>query len=854
MRERDLISPRATEKFGVSSPVLPGGWRLPRLALLVCYLLPFILVTAGAKAGRGSSQPAPGGSDPRELLDQLNSATLDPGQVYALRNAQITRDRVRIYFNRGFIGLLKKTLGETHGAVFSGDGEVLLTPPSAVEKFSLAQFTQAPILEEQFMTAYLRFTDQTAKELLAQAHPLDPESTEQPTGFVEQWNPAVLRLNPHLSLRVMQDLIGDRTRPYFYAQVRGLNLGVFEMTVDERLPEAVRVGANRLSNDRTYRDTWCSFPSRASLSRRPPGSVAAVAHAYNIQTQINSDNSLEGHAQVELESRSSADRLLVFDLSRQLRVSEVKDESAKSVVVFQDLQQKDGEASGDDRIVAILPTPHPAGETYWLTFTYQGDVIADVGNGVLYVGAHGDWYPNLGLYPIASFDLTFHYPDRLTLVATGRRVEESGSEGWKRSHWVSDSPFPVVGFNLGAYDSRTRRVGRTTVEVYATREAEAELVKRHAAAQPAVDVTVGPFGGESRGAVGVLSGRVTALDPTALLSTVADRAAHAVGYFATLFGPFPYSRLAVSQVPGSFGQGWPELVYLPTLQFLPPGERKEMGLSSKSAVFQDQLQLAHEVAHQWWGNQIGWKTYHDQWLSEGFATYAAALCLATERDGDWKLHELLQEYKRDLRSKDKEGHTIESGGPIWLGQRLSTSLNPAGYDAIIYKKACWVLHMLRCLMRQPEAATRRGSAADEKFFEMLRAFVAAYSGRAPSTEDFIRYAEKYMTPASDLDHNRKLDWFFNEWVYGTGIPAYTSAASVKSLGPGKFVVHGTITQTEGPTGFEMLVPVVAVYGKDRKVTLGRVATTESGGRFRFTTATKPSRVAIDEDEILALVR
>ncbi len=283
-----------------------------------------------------------------------------------------------------------------------------------------------------------------------------------------------------------------------------------------------------------------------------------------------------------------------------------------------------------------------------------------------------------------------------------------------------------------------------------------------------------------------------------------------------------------------------------------------MGLNGKSAVFQDQLQLAHEVAHQWWGNQIGWKTYHDQWLSEGFATYAAALCMATEKDGDRKFHELLQEYKRDLLGKDKQGHTIESGGPIWLGQRLSTSLDPEGYDAVIYQKACWVLHMLRCLMKQPAATGPAGrpggSAADERFFEMLRAFVAAYKGQAPSTEDFIRYAERYMTPASDLDHDRKLDWFFNEWVYGTGIPAYGLHASIKSLGPGKFVVQGTIDQNDAPFDFEMLVPVVVLYPKDRKVTLGRVAVSESGGRFRFTTATKPSKVTIDEDQILAVVR
>ena len=826
------------------------------LALLLCWLSCLTLVDVKASAGSSSGQAV---SDARELLDQLNNSTIDPSQVYVLRDAQITRDRVRIYFNRGFVGFLKQTGGETNGAVFTGDGEVLLTPPSAMEKLSLAQFTQTPVLEERFTTAYLRFTDATAKQLLAQARPPDPESTEQPTRFVEQWNAVVLRLNPYYSSRVLQDLVGDRSRPFFHAQIRGVNLGVFEVTVDERLPEAVRVGANRLSNGRTYSDIWCSFPSRASTGK-PPVSDAAVAASYRLDTRINPDKSLEGHADVELESRSSVDRLLFFELSRALRVTEVKDQSGQNVEVFQDSSEDDSEEAvrGDDRILVVLPSARPTGEKYHLSFSYQGNLIADAGNGVLYVGAHSSWYPNLRLWARATFDLTFRYPDRLTLVATGRRVEESAADGWKRSRWASDSPLPVVGFNLGAYDSRVRHVGSTAVEVYATRQVEAELEKRHAATQPPADLIMRPSGAEGRPSISIAPRGVTPLEPMAALGPVADRAAHAVSEFEVLFGPFPYSRLAISQVPGSFGQGWPELVYLPTLQFLPLEERKEMGLGGQPDVVQDNLQLAHEVAHQWWGNQVGWKTYHDQWLSEGFATYAAALCLATEKDGERKFHELLQEYKRDLLSKDKEGHTIESGGPIWLGERLSTSLNPEGYDAIIYKKACWVLHMLRCLMKQPAATQasgrHSGSAADEKFFEMLRAFLADYKGQAPSTEDFVRYAERYVTPASDLDHNGKLDWFFNEWVYGTGIPTYSLHATIKTLAPDRFVVQGTIDQNEAPADSEMLVPVIAAFGKDGKITLGRVAVSESSGSFRFTTATKPSRVAIDEDEILAVVR
>jgi aminopeptidase N len=121
-----------------------------------------------------------------------------------------------------------------------------------------------------------------------------------------------------------------------------------------------------------------------------------------------------------------------------------------------------------------------------------------------------------------------------------------------------------------------------------------------------------------------------------------------------------------------------------------------------------------------------------------------------------------------------------------------------------------------------------------------------------STEEFIRYTEKYMTPSSDLEHNHRLDWFFNEWVYETGVPTYKLQSTVEQLSPKKFLVQGTIMQGGVSSDFEMLVPVVADVGKDEKASLGSVLVSEEGGRFKFTTTERPKRVAIDEDNLLAI--
>ncbi|MGH9455148.1 MAG: M1 family aminopeptidase, partial [Terriglobia bacterium] len=293
--------------------------------------------------------------------------------------------------------------------------------------------------------------------------------------------------------------------------------------------------------------------------------------------------------------------------------------------------------------------------------------------------------------------------------------------------------------------------------------------------------------------------------------------------------------------------GWPELVYLPTLAFLPEAARVQMVLAVGGKPLYSQLSEAHEIAHQWWGNALGWKTYHDQWLSEGFANYAAALQLKSQKNGDRAFRELLANYKKDLLGKNSQGETVESGGPIWLGQRLSNSLNPDGYEDIVYKKACWVLHMLRFVLEDPK------SHSDAAFFKMLRDFAQAYRGREPSTEDFAQVAAKYMDRSADLERNHNLDWFFSEWVYSVGIPHYHLRASIKRLGSKRYRVEGSITQSGVDPSFEMPVPLLAVYGKNKTAPLGRVVVTNDSGKFRFITSSRPTRVQIDDSTILAVM-
>ena len=107
---------------------------------------------------------------------------------------------------------------------------------------------------------------------------------------------------------------------------------------------------------------------------------------------------------------------------------------------------------------------------------------------------------------------------------------------------------------------------------------------------------------------------------------------------------------------------------------------------------------SHEISHQWWGHIVGWKSYHDQWLSEGFAQFSAGL-YAHKALGEKKYKTFL-ETDRAMILAQLPLSTIRANdaGPIWMGQRLDTEKTPAAFQYLVYAKGGFVLHMLRMLL------------------------------------------------------------------------------------------------------------------------------------------------------------
>ena len=278
--------------------------------------------------------------------------------------------------------------------------------------------------------------------------------------------------------------------------------------------------------------------------------------------------------------------------------------------------------------------------------------------------------------------------------------------------------------------------------------------------------------------------------PSARLKELASDVAAALEFMSARFGPPALSTLTVSPSPGAFGQGFPGLIYLSTLSYLPPTNRAIAGLSESDRLFFSEMLYAHETAHQWWGNVVVSSGYQHDWLMEALANYSALLYLEKHK-GTRATESLLSEYRDDLLAKSDAGRTVESAGPIALGLRLESSLSPKAWRTIVYEKGTWILHMLRRRM------------GDERFGAFLGELRKRFEWKPLDTESFRLLAATFLPPQSA---DPKLDAFFDQWVYSTGIPTLRVTSTLAGKAPARKLTV-TVEQTGVPEDFSVAVPV-----------------------------------------------
>ena len=520
---------------------------------------------------------------------------------------------------------------------------------------------------------------------------------------------------------------------------------------------------------------------------------------------------------MKAQFKDAPEGALPFEISHAMNITGASIDGATVEVLRSETAMRD--TLGNQVFLLVPPEPLAPNRPHEIEIHHEGKVITDAGNHVYFVGSRGNWYPGRGMQ-FATFDLIFHSPPDLDLVASGDPVEDRIEASQRITHRRTTVPIRLAGFNLGVYDRAHISRKLFTIEVCANHSVEDALQPRvpditwtqpalntsRPVRRPVIDVPPPPPPPPIRSSKARLE---------ALASDLAD----VMDFYAERFGPPPVRHLEVSPVPGSFGQGFPGMIYLSTISYLPVRAYME----EHQQLFFSDLLHAHEAAHQWWGSIVTSAGYHDDWILESLANYSA-LMFVEKHKGQKPVDLVLEDYRVKLLAKASDGEPRDSAGPIVQGMRLGES-----WQAIVYGKGTWIIHMLRKRM------------GDETFLKMLASLRREFEDKTITTEQFRLFCAGFL-PSKSPDP--KLEAFFDEWVYGTGIPALKLTYKITGLN-----VTAAVTESGVPEDFGALVPIEIQAGRGKSISRTvRASTDPEPSEFRMTAP--PTKAVIDLRSIL----
>ena len=766
------------------------------------------------------------------------------GDTFRCENFILPMDVGTFELKSGTITFLGRISKFETGAVFVGQGHFTLTPVVSIDTNEMIRRSGSPRAEEDFTEAVFRFSPDQFSQFAASLGSRADTPAEAATAF-EHWKEKVRHRHElpegmtqaflesetidNVDADVLAAIYNPKHPPFFNAYMHGAphkDLRFFLRTRVGAIPqidspeEVALVNCNGGGMDDGI---WYFQHLKSELQEYTASSQQErrlfATRRYNIETVIGKNDHLFSRATITFEPLVPGERVLKFGLLPTLRVTRVTGEGGQDLHFIQESRKEDGS------FYAVLDEAPAMGQVHSITVEYGGNkVLTNAGSGSFYIGARQSWYPNLnGFGEKALYDLTFKVPPSNVLISVGKLEGQHTEAGFAVTHWVTPVPIAVAGFNYGQYKKIDFPDTITHYEISGYY-------------LPDLPDNLRRF--ENRALGGMAPGAMT---------KYALNQARAQMQICTLyFGKGPYDNIYITEQPNfNFGQSWPNLVYLPISAYIDSTQRWMLfgHIDAKFTGFVQEV-TPHEVAHQWFGHSVGWASYHDQWLSEGFAEFAAGLFLQQAVGPKWQKDyiEFWERQRVRILEKNNFGVSPNDAGPLWLGIRLISPRSGQAYQGVTYSKGAYVLAMLRSLMH-----AEYGSAGDpdQAFMDMMHDFMERHRDTPASTESFQAVAEKHMTKKMDLQQNGRLDWFFREWVWGTHVPRYSFKYEVQPADSGKFKVHAEITQSGVDENFAMFVPIFADFG-DGMVRLSQVAIAGNSTRpVNFVLDRKPKKVSLN---------
>jgi hypothetical protein len=713
-------------------------------------------------------------------VDGLYRLRLDTEKPLAGKGFKVTSEDVVVTLDEGAVFPVHSDEGVT-GMVLVGRGDLQFQPSPPAERGQLRLFSGRESLSAAFETAFIRLNPSDYRQQVAAlqlpAAPLDARVARRAEGVFE-------RLAPKSFLVDLRDLSSDEwfllpPNKDFVAEVETRRYDTITFSRSSSQAEDVSLF------QRQQKKTIALYASAAKLAARGRFYSDDAFRDYDVQ-DFNVDLSvrpeqqiIQGRTRMAIRVRSTSMASVTLRLADALQV--------RSVVSVEYGPLLHLRVRGQDTVLVSLPRVVPQDSDLTLIVSYDGRlasqdldvdtvaVAADPGQEATaqtlfpvephyLLSNRTYWYPQNPVWDYATATIRVTVPEGYRSVASGELLP------------ASQVVAPRDGLSLQnghTYVFRSDQPLRYLALVVSRMSRVSEKPMTIAASRPGADIDTVTVSVEAQARLQA-RGR-----------QIATQVEEIMKFYSTLVGeaPFPSMTIALveSELPGGHSPG-----YFAVLNDPVPGTNNSWRGDPASFDGFPEFFLAHELAHQWWGQALGWKNYHEQWLSEGFAQYFAAL-YGRQARGDRVFGDMLKQFRRWSLSQSDQG-------PVHLGYRLGHIKSDLRvYRALVYNKGAAVLHMLRRLL------------GDEAFFGGLRRFYDDRRFQKAGTDDLER--------ALEAESGRTLDRFFERWIYGTDIPRI---AFKPIIGDGQVTVRFT-QPNDNVFDLPVTVTLTMADGKTRDV-------------------------------------
>lgn len=723
---------------------------------------------------------------------QMLKPELDSSRVYEIDSLTLAHKDFCLQLTGGQLYLLKPitvdSLSLGYGALYIGTSFFQFAPPLQMEREQIRRFMKTDTLYRRSDAALILFNKPIYDRITAGRKPIK-QSIDRKTvlKLKNMFENLTIKEDYAVPFAAFKNLVAPRSKPFLTVLASADATGDLVYVFDPYQQEEVSLYKKyREIVVDLYLEKLCQYSVYADSTFERLNGIdkdeIRILH-YDLNGTLNGGGRYTGAAAVTFAVEIGGTRLLSLKLHPILRVDSIFDASGKRFPFVRWTKQK----NRDYPLYLFLNEPHSLADTSSLTFYYHGDV-AESKVGVFLVNAASEWYPSYSYRDAATFDMSFSTPRQYTFIATGERVDSQVVDGDLRTRWRITTPTATATFNIGTLSKYSFEIeSPDSLDIYFNehhhKAMAIENVHQSTTLESNEDTTEA-----------VANWKASTIDPKYFAEGLGVAGSHmerqvaadliaSYKLFTDLFGPVPGQRLTATDLTQLGSYSYPGMVTLSYATFF------------KSDQFGGhQMHRSHEISHQWWGGiGVRGETYHDKWLTEGFAEYTSWLYLQRVGGND-KLLYWLDRSRKDIATLNKFlFKTRQQAGPIILGYRTSTTQSPDDYGLIIYEKGAYILHMLRGMMLNLD------TYGDSAFYAMLREFHTLYRGRFASTRDFRALTEKCL--------GTDMTWFFNQWVYGNTIPTYKFSYHLEQDSVGQYLAHCVVEQSEVGPEFKMPVPI-----------------------------------------------